>query len=130
MEINSACRMINQLVYKPQWSFEATDFANRFEGAIQICVRYPAAMSERAEAEMGYPKLFDARANFTIQVEDCDEVMLYRRLLTDVIFRIERHEAREFLRVLPTYWAPFHPHRMDGMKRWGEVELDLHFGLA
>jgi hypothetical protein len=29
-----------------------------------------------------------------------------------------------------TGWAPFHPHRIDCIKRWGEVESDLTFGIG
>jgi hypothetical protein len=132
MRVDSAVELINNLVYKPGWKIEATAATKRYEGTIKVKVTYPAFNSDRDEAPGGYSNFIDpdgAYASFNIICEDCDDVSLYRKLL-ETIMVIEEHEAREFLRVVPTYWAPFHPHRVDGMKRFGKVEHDLTFGLA
>lgn len=129
MEISSAIRLIENLIYKPEWSFEAKDHSNRFEGAITLRIEYPAFQSERADAENGYPNAIRPYATFPIVVSDCDDTGLYR-LVLECIMQIEEHEAREFLRVKPTMWAPFHPHRVDGMRRFGTMQQDLRFGLA
>ena len=60
--------------------------------------------------------------------------------ISQVIQKINDHEMREALRIKPTYWAPFHPHQIDGIRRWRkarkhakrwEMQLsDLQFGLA
>lgn len=132
MEVKSAIDIVNALVYKPGWDISACDNTGRFEGTIKITVAYPARQSEREDAPAGYQHEIEggAKASFAVVVADCaDDVALYRRIIETVI-AIEVHEAREFLRVRPTYWAPFHPHRVDGMKRWGTLESDLKFGLT
>jgi len=130
MLVSTAIDLVNSLVYKPGWEFTAEDHRNRFEGSIRIRIDYPAYQSERKDAYEGYPNEIKTYATFAIVVEDCNDVIsLYRRILEKVI-EIETHEAREFLRIAPTMWAPFHPHRIDGMKRYGEMERDLQFGLA
>ena len=135
MESASAIELIHSVIYKPGWSFAARDHAHRFEGAIVVRVNYPARNSNRDQADEGYPQKITARAEFPIVVKDQSDEDLYAALL-QVISVIEAHESREFLRVRPTGWAPFHPHRVDGMRRWaarnGESDLlaDLRFGLA
>ncbi|MER5698902.1 hypothetical protein ACWDBO_44890 [Streptomyces mirabilis] len=130
MEVRSAVQLIQQLQYKPGWTLDAEDSTNRFEGTVKVRFVFPAYHSERELAEQGYPKMTEGSwAEFRIVVSDCDDTELYRRVLGKIM-EIELHEAREFLRVLPTYWAPFHPHRVDGMKRWGDLEGDLSYGIA
>ncbi|MFJ5532433.1 hypothetical protein [Streptomyces sp. NPDC093261] len=138
MEIGSAIRLVEGLIYKPGWTFTATDHTNRFEGTIKVRVEYPARNSNRDQADKGYPEEITTYAEFPLMVGDCsDDRTLYRRILS-AIAEIELHEAREFLRVAPTNWAPFHPHRIDGMKAWlkyrddGMAALygDLQFGIA
>lgn len=128
MRVESAVELINCVVYKPEWKITATDHTKRSEGAVQVRIDYPARRSER-ELAPDYVEEIMTYAEFPMIVLDCDDVSIYRRLL-DAIICIETHEAREFLRVLPTEWAPFHPHRVDGMKRWGDIEGDLKFGIA
>ena len=128
MRIDSAISLVENLVYKPGWSFSATDHSKRFEGAICVRIDYPARASEREEAP-SYCREIMTYATFPMIVQDCDDTALYRKILA-AITEIEIHEAREFLRVQPTMWAPFHPHRIDGMKRYGDVSADLKFGIA
>lgn len=137
MNIKSAIALVNQLVYKPEWAFEAVDHSNRFEGSIKVKITYPALNSNRDQACDGYPQMITTYAEFPMVVANCDDSSLYRQI-ANAIVKIEEHEMREFLRVLPTYWAPFHPHRIDGMKRWNttdhvaadQVTPDLQFGIA
>jgi hypothetical protein len=69
-------------------------------------------------------------ASFLLLCANCpDETELFRAIVKNIIC-IETHEAREAFRVVPTYWAPFHPHNEDGMFRWGDVQGDMFFGLA
>lgn len=144
MRVESALDLINALVYKPGWRISATDHRNRFEGAIKVKIEYPAFDSKREGVREGAPKEINTYATFPIIVEECDDISLYfwilmRCMLTDL------HEAREFLKVQPTYWAPFDPHRIDGMRRFrdmvkrngediidalAEVDADLKFGIA
>lgn len=125
----SAIRLVNQLIYKPDWEIVATDHVRRFEGTISIRITIPTYQSERRDAPT-YGNAIRPYADFAILAGDCeDDVSLYRKVL-ECIMDVELHEAREFLRVQPTKWAPFHPHRIDGMKRYGTVDHDLTYGLA
>lgn len=134
MMVTTAIQLINNLVYKPEWKFTAEDHTNRFEGMVKVRIDYPARNSNRNTAPLFEDDIPITYAVFSIIVGDCNEIGLYKRLL-DSILDIEAHEAREFLRVAPTYWSPFHPHRIDGMKRWAEltgqsIRFDTQFGIA
>lgn len=135
MDIQSAIALVEQVVYKPGWQFTATDHTKRFEGTICLRVDYVAQETSREMAAEGYPQNNAPYASFPIIVRDLDTVGLYGEILK-IILEIEEHEAREFLRIKPTFWAPFHPHQIDGMKRWAQQETitnvrpDLQFGLS
>lgn len=135
MNVQSAVELINNsLVYKPGWTFAATDHTDRFEGTIVVRVDYPARNSNRDQAADGYEQEIMTYASFPLVVRDCTDEDLIFQLLS-AITKIEVHEAREFLRLKPTMWAPFHPHNVDGMKRWSErtgdrLVDDLQFGIA
>lgn len=130
MFVQTAIDLIDLIAYKPGWTFKASDLTKRFEGTVSVKITYPARKSEREEAPAGYPTEIEPYAEFPIIVTECaDQNALYRCVL-DAILVIEQHEAREFLRIRPTYWAPFHPHTVDGMKRYGTTQQDLAFGLT
>ena len=135
MDVRSAIDLIGQLTYKPGWTFTAEDHTSRFEGTITVRIDYPAYNSNRDQAEGGYAESIMTYAVFPLVVSECASVTDLVFCLLEAIGRIEMHEAREFLRVAPTMWAPFHPHRVDGMKRWSErtgepMVSDLQFGIA
>ena len=135
MDVRSAVDLINNsLVYKPDWTFVATDHTSRFENTIVVRVTYPARNSNRDRAADGYLEEIETYASFPLVVRDCSDEDLVFQVL-EAIGKIELHEAREFLRLKPTMWAPFHPHRVDGMRRWSEktgepMAQDLQFGIA
>lgn len=158
----TACELINTLVYKPGWDLFASDNCHRFEASVRVRIDYPCANSDREYARLGYPEHEPAEtvthggqlvaegtptirpegkavAQFTLMVDDVDDVVRLCYLLLCRFAQIDCHEAREFLRVLPTFWSPFHPHHTDGMKRWAAetgrpLEIvqqeDMTFGLA
>jgi|SRR5271166_2505034 len=140
MLIETAIQLIGNIVYKPGWRIEARDNSKRFQDSICITITYPATNSDRSEAAAGFPSPIPpdgARASFCISVAALDDVRLYAGLV-QVIMHIEEHEAREFLRIKPTYWAPFHPHNTDGIAAWATVtnkpvdiqrHIDFTFGL-
>lgn len=137
MRIESAIRLIDLVIYKPGWSFEAEDHSKRFEGSILVTVRYVAQESGRPNAELGYPETIKTYAKFPLLVGDINSEVELMRRLADCIMCIEEHEMREFLRMSPTYWAPFHPHQIDGMKTWHHtsgqpnfLSADLQFGIG
>ncbi len=133
MFVETAQALVADLIYKPGWEFEAFDDRKRFEDSIIVKITYPAYDSSREsfDKEKGcYVKEIVTYAQFRMIVRDCDDVSLYRKII-EAIMEIELHEAREFLRVNETLWAPFHPHRVDGMKRWGDnMKGDLLFGVV
>lgn len=129
MNCETAARLIGQLVFRPGWKIEAQCHCHRFEETIKVVFTYPAFETGRPEAEQGYPVANEPHASYSIQIGELDDVGLYRKIL-DCVADIDSHEARETLRVKPTFWAPFHPHNKDGMDRWGAPDRDLCFGLA
>jgi hypothetical protein len=138
VNITSAIALIGGIIYRPDWLFEAVDHSNRFEGSIRVKITYPALNTNRDQAADGYPQEITTYAEFPLIVANCDDISLYRKI-ANAIIEIETHEMREYLRVSPTMWAPFHPHRIDGMKRWNatdsdtpsdDVFADLRFGIA
>lgn len=133
MRVDSAVTLVNSLVLKPGWKVEAEDYSHRHEGCIRVNFTYVAYRSERELAPDGYPELVPggARAAFVIAAGAMkDDYDLYRKVIELIVFEIELHEWREFLRVPGTFWAPFHPHRTDGMERWGTPEKDMTWGVA
>lgn len=129
MEVSTALELIDTLIYKPGWTFSATDHTNRYEGSIILRIDYPARNTDRDQAP-DYPVEINTYAQEPILVADCRDVVDLCRQVLRVIDAIDEHEARESLRVAPSNWAPFHPHKVDGMKRWGCTETDLKFGIG
>lgn len=132
MLVDSAIQLIGQLTYKPGWTFEPEDHTNRFEGSVKVKISYPANDTSREDAREGYPNPIPVTyAVFSFGVSNLDDIQLYREI-ANCIMEIECHEMREFLRVSPTFWAPFHPHQLDGMRRWNPdtVKQDFQFGIA
>jgi hypothetical protein len=140
MRVASAIALIENLVYKPGWEILVEDYTHRFEDTICVTMCCDTYRSERDQAEQGYPEAIRPRASFCIPVGDItDDVGLYRALLSKII-AYETHEAREFLRVKPTMWAPFNPHQTAAMERFAttpaectcksSVGADLAFGMV
>lgn len=131
MLATEAAELINSVVYRPEWTFIAEPHTQRFEESVEVLVIYEARNSDKEEAP-AYRNWVTggARAGFVIMVADLTPDELMRKLITDVILRVEEHEAREFLRYPDTLVAPFHPHNAATMEAWGNPERDLTFGLA
>jgi|SRR5579862_1211207 len=139
MEVTTAMALIDNLVYFPGWEFETTDHCKRFEGSITVKVTYPSFETNRKEATEGYPVENKPYATFPIMVHGMSADDLHYAM-GHIIMSIYEHEMREALRIKPTFWAPFHPHRIDGIKRWGKARKhakkwrmqmpDLQFGIA
>jgi hypothetical protein len=137
MNVASAIQLIEHVIYKPGWNITATDHTSRFEESILVKIEYPAQETSREMALQGYPENNRPYASFPIIVRDLDDTQLYRELLR-CFMCIEEHEAREYLRIQPTGWAPFHPHAIDGMKRFKSTSADaccsvmedLQFGIG
>ena len=138
MEVQTAIDLINNLCYSPGWSFECTDYTKRHEGTIHVLVRYPAHETNRPEAKDGYPVMNEGRASYMLMVHGLDMEAFYHTIAW-MLMDIHEHEMREALRVPPTYWSPFHPHHIDGIRRWEKhpkhvkriraQQKDLKFGV-
>lgn len=129
MRTDTAVQLVGQIVDKPGWEFTAS-VCDRFEDCILVRVDYPAPRFNREDAPE-YETEIMANATFRIPVGDVkNPEELFRRVFDDVIMETERHEHREAFRVAPTWWAPFHPHRHDGIVRWGEPHKDYMFGVV
>lgn len=140
MDISTAITLIQGITYKPGWNISGHDNTKRFEGCIRVDFVYPATNSDRSEAPAYSTPIppNGARASFAVIVSTLDDVQLYRAIC-QLIMTIEEHEMREFFRINPTYWAPFHPHKSDGITRWADNSdtprhiqqyRDMTFGLA
>lgn len=162
MNTDTAIALIGTMAYKPDWEFKPTDNTGRFEDSVKMTISYPCANSDRDYARMGYPDVEPedrtlpsgkvakagtptirwngkASASFLLMLSDVNDVSELYYLIARTIMEIEEHEMREFLRITPTFWSPFHPHHADGMKRWAQVTgrpldhvytSDTRFGLA
>lgn len=128
MRTDTAVQLVDQIVSKPGWELRAS-VCDRFEDCVIVRVNYPTVQFNRDHAPQ-YEEAITADASFRIPVgEMVDPTELYKRIM-DIILEIEVHEHREAFRIAPTYWAPFHPHRNDGIGRWGEPHKDYMFGVV
>lgn len=135
MDVEEAIRLVDQLIYKPGWKLQAHDHRNRFQDTILVHVDYVALNTNRDRAREGYPEQINTYAKFPVIVGECPtEDTLYEWIIRGLI-AIEEHETREFFRVATQdFRAPFHPHRIEGMRAWHgtgrtDVMADLQFGL-
>lgn len=130
MQVSDAVEFLNNLVMKPGWTLHAEDGTRRYENGVKVTLTEHTFHTEVAFAP-AYEDggMFDAYATWMLQVGKDDRVSLTRKVL-DCIADFNSHEWREFLRYGDTLEAPFHPHREEGMQRWGNEEGDRHYGLA
>lgn len=141
MRVHEAIALINEISYKPGWTFTPEDYTKRFEDTVLVKVGYPAPNSD-AEFAPDYKQdvLPVARAQFPLIVGDVTNRLEFYRRIMDIILKIEEHEAREFFGVDRTYFdKPFHPHTLAGMQAWcavkdstsglqGSIFTDIMFG--
>lgn len=138
MRTETAIELINHnLIFFPGWHLGAKDHTKRFEGTIILRIDYHTWETGRENAAQNYPQEIDTYAEFPIVVVDmANDVDLYREIIC-CIMKVWEHETREALRVKGSLWSPFHPHAVDGMKRWVEttprgdrIMPDLQFGIG
>jgi hypothetical protein len=144
MKVKDAEDIIHCVSYKPGWIIKPVK--SRFQDTVKLEITYPAHNSDRDMAVKGHPEMVPGgvRDDTHIYVGDIPEYLdfdakvraVFYKLLRVIIDEIETHEAREFLRYKPAigthgaYWAPFHPHRQDGIEFYGTPELDRRFGVS
>jgi len=128
MEVDSAVKLIGEMQGKAGWSFKAESCCDRFEGSVRVFVTYPVRDTSRdhPQADINDRDEYTLTTEWVIQVAPMTDLDLYRAIL-DMTMDTENHEWREALRT-PTGWAPFHPHRIDGMRRYGFINDDVAFG--
>lgn len=138
---DSAVKLLNNIEFKrngQKWRIHAEEFP-RFEDSVLLTIEYPVIDSSRhhwdtpvgeAQSDGDIKEMFYVSTKWVIQAGCCtDDTDLYREFLSKVAI-IDMHEAREALRIRPSLWAPFHPHRTGGMERWGDPQGDIMFGVA
>lgn len=129
MDVATAMHLITSLVLKPGWEFKCHDHQHRFATGIVVEVTYQAHNYNRENAP-SYTEELTASASFPLQVGTiADQYDLVRAML-EIVLHIEQHEWREAMRIAGTHEAPFHPHTVEGMHRWGQPDRDLVFGIA
>lgn len=130
MLTSSAIAIINDgIIFFPGWEISAEDFTNRHEGCVCLYINVASYETNRPEAMAGFPVQNHAKAAVLIQVADCKDDIELHRLVLETLISVWTHEAREAYRIKPTGWSPFHPHQIDGMKRWGNPQVDLYYGF-
>ena len=130
MKCHEAIDLISKVTYKPGFVIEAFDHTDRFESAIKVVIKYRAPNYNREHAPTYSVPADNPSASFIVLCGACPDGPALLRQLLDVLLTIEQHEAREALRVGPDWEAPFHPHTLDGMTRWGDTYKDLTFGAV
>jgi len=138
MRVDTALTLVNEgLALPPHWEVWAEDHTNRFEDSICLHVNITNARSSDREFAPQYKNEVNggARAKFVVPVGDCTDAedLVFRVILA--IVEDFTHEVREFVRVANTSWAPFHPHKIDGIKRWSDKSgtdpyRDYLFGIT
>jgi hypothetical protein len=131
MDAYTAVRLLADVHDQPGWEH----YAGALDaGTIRLTLTFPMRDSSREYAPAGYPVRGTGMPQFDIAVADLDEMGLYRAF-ADAEIDAVTHEIREFLRVGTDYWAPFHPHRREGTRRWHGEDVsrataahDLYFG--
>lgn len=138
MRVDTALSLINnELAYPVGWEIFAEDHRKRFEESVCIHVNITDARKSEREEAPEYKAIVPggARAKFVVPVGDVESIedLVFRVILA--ILEDFTHEVREFVRVKSTNWAPFHPHKIDGIKRWSAAHgtdpfRDYLFGIA
>lgn len=138
MQVETALDIVgDQLVTAPDVTVTAEDHRHRYQDAIRVRVTLDGWATERDEIrEHGRAvRRLSPWAEFAIPVGSLDSAEDLVGAILDVIAEARSHEDREHTRLRPTYWAPFHPHREDGIARWAartgrDPQRDLTYGLA
>lgn len=116
MWTTDAVRIINTMVFRPDWKMTAKPSSRQGYVTIDTAIE---TQDTRKEFAPEYRKLFIARGEDEMRVDDCEtQDAIYFRILTEILPRIHMHEDREFLRNPRDMEAPFHPHKMSGMLEW------------
>jgi hypothetical protein len=133
MQTQEALDTLNNLAYRPGWTFEAERETNPYriatlgfsgrlkpgQDVIDFRFRCETVNTDRENAMDGYtePLVLDDSAPLVPgDYADADELLYYVFLK---LMEMELHESREFFRCKNRDWnAPFHPHREQGEQLW------------
>src|SRR6266496_3339296 len=94
MRVDTAVKLVNDLVFRPGWKITAEDYSHRHEGTICVSFEYDTRNFVRAEAP-DYPTVITATAQQAIVVDDMDTAEELYFALLKRIERINSHEDRE-----------------------------------
>jgi hypothetical protein len=114
VQVNQACHIVNNLIFRPGWSFQAAPYMG---GRIVLGVRMH--VQDTNDAPNFRRMINTAPPEISLDVRNMDENDLAFAVKQYIDF-INDHEDREFLRFghKPGYPAPFHPHHPDGELMW------------
>lgn len=120
MRIDEACRLVQEITYRPEFTiFAIPSFISR-KDSIDVEVIAEGLLNSNAEHAPGYRSLINRVEIYTINVSEIQSrEELYARVLGCLI-DFEVHEAREFFSVGSHYKKPFHPHQDEGIKNWSK----------
>lgn len=116
MDVYEISDLVNTrgMTYKDGWRFRAYPAYSR-----QADHREVVRVNWEADVDNSSPAYVDPRprvlASGTFEVTPGDRTSVEDQILAGVI-EAEMHETREFLRF--GGFAPYHPHRADGDRRW------------
>lgn len=131
MDINDAVTRCEQFIFMPGWTITAFNYTHRFEDSVLVHVEI---IGPNWNAE--YAPLYEVQAEgYYLGVIPHVGALTpeqLERALFEHCMRAFVHEAREAFRVKrgEKWVAPFHPHTVEGMQRWGDIESDLKHALA
>lgn len=129
MDAKSACNYINEKIhYKKGWTISAT-LEDRFDSSIRLHIEFEAPSWDQEYAPDYEVSVWPHREQILPIWPDTDEFQLELRVFQQIM-EVEHHEAREAFRIGPDFHAPFHPHKLEGMKAWGNPEADIKFGAV
>jgi len=121
------CRVIAKMICMPGWKVDAEPH-DRFDNVVKVQVTYPTFNFNRDQAP-NYKEKLELSPAFPIIADECGNEIDVHRKITQIVATIWEHEWREAWRDRLTHDAPLHPHRLDGMRAWGNPAADLAFGV-
>jgi hypothetical protein len=117
MRATECAALINDVIYRPEWTIKAT----AVDDQVEISFLINTVNTDRECAREGYQEERTLNPGNVL-----DPSLLASRydvyaVLMAMIMELELHEAREFLRVKSDdFNAPYHPHRAEGNRAWSE----------
>ncbi len=138
VKYEEANRYVNNLFYKNDWSFHLIEdpdvFRNPWDSRpdestgyayLVVVAKLVNSARENVVSQFGVIRYGSAISkgglDIRIPIGLANTQVELERLIFEALLEIEKHETREFLRRRDTLDAPFHPHREEGDKAYGDT---------